>query len=51
MENKIKKTVYEEAKKRGLFVEQEGEEDVEKVTGEPKLYKLSDKAKYLYRPL
>jgi ferritin len=43
MEDKIKKTVMEEAKKRGLFLEQDGEEDVEKVTGEPKLYKLSDK--------
>jgi ferritin len=43
MEDKIKKTVFEEAKKRGLFVEQEGEEDVEKVSGEPNLYKLSDK--------
>lgn len=43
MEDKIKKTVMEEAKKRGLFLEQEGEENVEKVKGEPKLYKLSEK--------
>ena len=43
MEDIIKKTVMEEAKKRGLFLEQDGEENVEKVTGEPKLYKLSDK--------
>lgn len=43
MEDRIKKTVMEEAKKRGLFVEQDGEEDVEKVSGEPNLYKLSDK--------
>lgn len=43
MEDRIKKTVMEEAKKRGLFLEQDGEENVEKVTGEPKLYKLSDK--------
>ena len=33
----------EEAKKRGLFLEQEEEENVEKVSGEPKLYKLSEK--------
>ena len=43
MEDRIKKTVMEEAKKRGLFLEQDGEEDVDKVSGEPKLYKLSNK--------
>lgn len=33
----------ETIRKKDLFVEQEGEEDVEKVSGEPQLYKLSDK--------
>ena len=39
----IQKNKMETPSKKELFVEQDGEEDVEKVSGEPKLYKLSDK--------
>jgi ferritin len=39
----IQKNKMETPSKKELFMEQEGEEDVEKVSGEPKLYKLSDK--------
>ena len=39
----IQKNKMETPNKKELFVEQDGEEDVEKVSGEPKLYKLSDK--------
>jgi ferritin len=43
MKETLKDRFLQEIKKKNIVFEQEGEQDVDKVSGEPKLYKLSDK--------